>query len=422
MNCKQAEEWIIDFLYGELDPDRARELKEHFGQCATCAAGLAQYEQIRVTAANLPDPEPSQISINRIIAQSRDETQKTNSFWGFGWVKVLGTLSMMVVVAVVVTYQLNSGLVSDKAILDSSIQPTADIRYEHKQNTSPADVSMAQPAPPPGPQAAPAEPRKTAKNSVEVLAAPSPSGSPVAKTEETGLQGSDIQADANGPGPAGTLIADQSVSPESPPAKAKPTAPEPLKGPGAPKLALNLSQPSPPPPATAVSSTIHNEPKADAPAPAPSLKEFKAARTSPEGVVVVNGSSSMALNLDRPQFDQASAGVKTGAARVHVRSLETTTTTMIAAVPPLDLTDYLVNGTKAMDEGRFQLAIKLFKEALPHLGPGHPDRPNALLGLAKTYEALGEPVKASEYYQALLAESPGHQEMARRKINELSGK
>jgi len=76
MNCRRAEEMFVDYLYGELQPDRAASLRAHLDECRGCNSRLAELVRVRQLVAKVPDAEPSPMAINRVIARAREEAER----------------------------------------------------------------------------------------------------------------------------------------------------------------------------------------------------------------------------------------------------------------------------------------------------------------------------------------------------------
>jgi tetratricopeptide (TPR) repeat protein len=90
------------------------------------------------------------------------------------------------------------------------------------------------------------------------------------------------------------------------------------------------------------------------------------------------------------------------------------------ARPARDLdSGLLVRAEEALEAGDYARARETFQEIVAHLDPSDPVRSRALLGLARTYEELGELDEAKKVYETLADESPSLRELANRKIQEL---
>ena len=114
MNCKEAQDLLIDYLYGEVSSGQARSLEEHGKSCKECSRLMSEYARIRGLTAGLTEPRPDQMVVNRIVAVARDEADKARSSLGFGWLKILATLCIMAVVGSLVYYQTRTGLITQE--------------------------------------------------------------------------------------------------------------------------------------------------------------------------------------------------------------------------------------------------------------------------------------------------------------------
>jgi hypothetical protein len=59
MDCAALDERLADYLEGDLDPATQRELETHVATCVRCSALVRDLEQIRASAADLPELTPS---------------------------------------------------------------------------------------------------------------------------------------------------------------------------------------------------------------------------------------------------------------------------------------------------------------------------------------------------------------------------
>ncbi len=56
MTCREAIEFVIDYLEGSLAPETRQEFERHLAVCVACVAYLRTYEQsIRMAKASFPD-------------------------------------------------------------------------------------------------------------------------------------------------------------------------------------------------------------------------------------------------------------------------------------------------------------------------------------------------------------------------------
>jgi TolA-binding protein len=86
-----------------------------------------------------------------------------------------------------------------------------------------------------------------------------------------------------------------------------------------------------------------------------------------------------------------------------------------ASIPGL-----LNDGERALESARYGEASQAFSQALKLLPPGNPDRPRALLGLARAQEGQKDRSGALQTYRELAQESSAYRDLAERKLQELS--
>jgi outer membrane protein assembly factor BamD (BamD/ComL family) len=80
----------------------------------------------------------------------------------------------------------------------------------------------------------------------------------------------------------------------------------------------------------------------------------------------------------------------------------------------------LEEGERSLEARRFEEASQTFSQVLKLLRPGDPDRPRALLDLARAQEGQKDFTTAIQTYRELAQESPAHRDLAEQKIKELS--
>lgn len=96
MNCEEAMELLVAYLYGELDGDLAKALRSHLAQCPKCEAELDGLSRVRTLVSARKDPTPSPLVIQRLVTEAREETSRARIFWGSGWLKAAIPLCFMV--------------------------------------------------------------------------------------------------------------------------------------------------------------------------------------------------------------------------------------------------------------------------------------------------------------------------------------
>lgn len=96
MNCEEALDLLVVYLYGELDAERAEALRSHLAQCPQCAVELDGLSWVRRLVSSREDPTPSPLAIQRLVAEAREDTSHARTFWGLGWLKAAIPLCFMV--------------------------------------------------------------------------------------------------------------------------------------------------------------------------------------------------------------------------------------------------------------------------------------------------------------------------------------
>jgi anti-sigma factor RsiW len=67
MKCDHAQQWIVQYIYGELSDERCHSLELHIAGCEACRSELQAYQALRATMSLAPVEEPSP----NFLAQSR---------------------------------------------------------------------------------------------------------------------------------------------------------------------------------------------------------------------------------------------------------------------------------------------------------------------------------------------------------------
>jgi hypothetical protein len=73
MRCQDLQEWIPDFLAGNLTPENSRLLESHLAGCAGCRAQLEQARSIWSALGELPEREPGPGLRGRFYAMLEEE-------------------------------------------------------------------------------------------------------------------------------------------------------------------------------------------------------------------------------------------------------------------------------------------------------------------------------------------------------------
>jgi tetratricopeptide (TPR) repeat protein len=162
-------------------------------------------------------------------------------------------------------------------------------------------------------------------------------------------------------------------------------------------------------------------------APTPAGDSAASETAAPQAITHPSGKAPPAglLSAEKKGADQPSLGATQAPIRAAApRQIEAAAGKAPAPTgekPDESVSCLLATGEKALEATRYAEAGQVFTKALNLLLPGHPDRPRALLGLARAQEEQGNLAGALRTYGELAKESPAHRELAEGKIRELSG-
>jgi TolA-binding protein len=353
VNCDRIKDMMIEYLYGELTEDQADAFQAHLKECPACADEVAQLGRFRELASDVPDPEPSGLTIQRIVATAREEAEAPKPFWSFRWFKVLATVCVMAIVGGVVTYQVKTGIVTTAKV----VSPPA----EEAPAIPPSTEMVAS-----GPKATP--PAEAVKEE-----APPVSAKPAHEPEP----GSVLNGST---GPEDHVVAKAETRPSAPRETADEEklyvidrrSGEPI--PVEPETSEPLTRSAADNYVTGSTREPQTEAKVEAPADKPLARK---SMDSTRGLPSKNGGGgTLAKRLEEAQT--------------------------------------------ALDSGQYDQTIHILSHVLKALPAGHPDRPRALMWLAKAYEGQGRKGEAAAVWSELAGESPEHAEMARRRIEALT--
>lgn len=425
MTCDRLEEILIDYLYHELDSEETARFKDHLDGCASCAVRVRALGHVRELASKQPDPEPSKIVMNRIIAHARDEDTEKKRVWSFDWkwplMKVLVALCLVAVVGGLVNYQIDRGLISKRPTTTTANSP----------DQVPADRVAAVTTPAPAaPTPSPTQPSTSTLQSVSSESSP-PSPSPSlpagSKTEEPAprTEGSVNNTKVGAAGSRGP--------------SRETTKSAPLPAPSPDTSRDKAENQLPPPPAKPVVTTIHRS--GNGPVGGLSnIKEEKSKKESSYSIIIqrspapVTGSAgSGGVAPAAPPEEVAKTGrqalpgkatetKKTDDQFRSTPTLDTDSSTVTADEKGRAIEVWIMEGQKMLVSGQFSSAAEVFQGILKQLPSGHKDRPSVWLWLAQAYEGRGQFAQAQTAYQALAQESPEHKDLAQRRMRALEAK
>lgn len=366
MNCDRIKDMMIEYLYGELSRDQAEAFQAHLEECPACADEVTLLAQFRKLASDAPDPEPSALTMQRIVATAREEAEAPKSIWSFRWFRVLATVCVMAIVGGVVTYQVKTGIVTPTKVASPPAEETPALPPSGEMvATGPKVATPAETAKPETPSV-PADTESAAK--VDVAPEPKP-----------------------------TNVVNGSTSPDEP------------------VVAEAKTKPGTAPRETESGETLYVIDRASG-EPIPVDSEGRQLRTRSSDHNYLTGSTSES----RPEPSAETAAPKPLAKKSMDgagggRDVKPPTNGGSGKVAK-----QLQEAQTALDTGQYGQAIQALTHLLKVLPVGHPDRARALMWLAKAYEGQGMKDLAVEVWDMLAGESPSHAEMAHRRIEALT--
>jgi len=378
VNCRQAEDLIIDYLYDELKPESAARFRRHLDECPECAARASEFSQVRSTTLALARVEPSRMAVNRVLAVAREEAESSRSVWGWGWFKILAPLCLMAVVGGLVLFQLRTGLLSQETISSPAKKESFKVlSTANPKEESPKEKSMETAA---GSSGAAASSRDLAAETKDSPPVPSPSPSPVFNSSA-----------------ASDLMTAKTSQPSN--SSARP----PDEGRVEPQTQTTTPAVGPAPPVRAAGTSSADRAASTTGRPSPESHRRQTG-FSFSGFIYFEDNH---LNASRPAEGQATVKAETAAdsAGALRRGQEESIS--------------LASAEKAFQEKDYARAAVMYSRILQTLPPGHSDRPQALYGLAQAHEALGDSARALRVYQGLMAAPSPYGEIARQKMKEL---
>ncbi len=446
MNCDRIDNLLLDYLYGELGPDEARQVEAHLDECPACADKYAELAGVRRLVRGLPEPVPSRMAVNKVLAVAREEAASKRSRRGLGWLKLLAPLCLMVVVGGLVYYELQTGyfapyqssVPAGDEYKDLEERPAAPLGRtveqpveKHEETPAPAAETAPETAPPVSPQPEPAAPAAVAPametvTSVPVAEADRTVGSDADKKKETPPTVTGTTA----PPPALVITSRKMDEPKAEAKVETKAAP--------PKTAAK--KPSPAKPRTTTTTMpvvpqVEPEPEAAAQAAPPktALKKTAPEKDVREIVPPAAPETVMPPALDRPLPEpkgggRTSEGVtafsdRLPAPRDKKNGMQADRKTEPAPLPRFGPSGpSLLDARAALDAGQYARAVRICQGLLRQYPSGHPGRAKALLIMAMAYEGQGQSFKAMKAYQALAREAPEYEELAARKARELRGR
>lgn len=152
MDCRTAQEMLVDLLYGELSPAASEQLQAHLAGCSDCSAEYEQMSKLLELVRANPVQQPSEEVTGRILhaatvaARHRVEKSKSSSGW-WKWLIMNPALAGAVVIVLVASVALVTVLPQEKSpeakVSQQLIAPQVPIASDESsvsKKTSPKDA------------------------------------------------------------------------------------------------------------------------------------------------------------------------------------------------------------------------------------------------------------------------------------------
>ena len=102
MNCKKAEEYLVDYLYQELPAKKTLEIEKHLQECGNCNATLESWRAIhRAYQRSTEEPLVASYTKQKILAIAEQELLRPRA-WSekFLWALKLATVPLAIFILV----------------------------------------------------------------------------------------------------------------------------------------------------------------------------------------------------------------------------------------------------------------------------------------------------------------------------------
>ena len=157
LQCRDIDALMMDWLYGELDPQNAQSFSSHLEDCSRCHTELAAFERTRELVGELPSEEPPS-AVSAILireAATRATPQKEESKGGIlAWLSKLVQPLQHPALAAVATLVLVAGVAGTFYLRDGDdqfVEPelsSEPLAVADKSESPRADLPPAAPPPP----------------------------------------------------------------------------------------------------------------------------------------------------------------------------------------------------------------------------------------------------------------------------------
>jgi hypothetical protein len=100
MNCRDAKEWMLDRLYGELPTDGETKLAEHLADCEACRRESARLQETRRLLDMTPDC-PASLGVARVYELAAARSQRSRRRWRLAAVSASAAAVMLLALGAV---------------------------------------------------------------------------------------------------------------------------------------------------------------------------------------------------------------------------------------------------------------------------------------------------------------------------------
>jgi tol-pal system protein YbgF len=435
MDCKQADNLMIDFLYGELSPGDQAAFEKHLQGCPEHAREVEKLRGVlNLVRAQEPEEVPEAVSA-RIMANARarmPQKPRPAPFWSLIWnpVAAAAVLAVVVVTVGLATYFTSEPGLEQEPALEAArplavaekpqplpVEPTKAEEKKEYAATAEPKVPVAEPAPPPKPaEKAYKEPRRAKrrkspgkKKGLRSAYAPPPKTPEVWGTRAKPKPGVATGATGGAAVPGDTAVAgkaDRGMEREKKKAKAKDKkASRPAEERDFAEPPPPMKAPAPPPPAPtaprkemveaeSVAMSVDSADMEDDSYPQAAPRARKVAKKEPADYYkaaegdLANKRYDAAVSKYRSFLAQSPSDPRAATARYRI--------------------------AKALFlAGRCSEAVRAVETAVSS-SPRHPMAPNALLDQGSCYERLNRLSEANATYRRINRDYPSYTEEAQK--------
>ncbi len=138
MNCKKAEEHLVEYLYQELSAGKTLQIEKHLKTCRSCARTLENWRAIhRGYQQSSEDSQVSPFLKQRILAAAEEELRRSPSwseriFWG---VKILAVPVALFVILLVLNIEWQNS--TDVAMTKQQAEPSPAVSESKAESPKP---------------------------------------------------------------------------------------------------------------------------------------------------------------------------------------------------------------------------------------------------------------------------------------------